>query len=100
LWELNGRTELTEGTTTRWHQVVTMAGKSPAEVLRAIDAGTDSTTGWRPQPRANPSATRIWTYTDDRQTRWTIALEVGPDPKTPSATTVRATVSSTGGRTS
>jgi len=92
LRELNGRTELTEGSTTRWHQVVTIAGKSPEEVLRAIVAGTDSTTGWRPQPQANSTATRIWTYTDDRQTRWSIALDVGPDSRTPSATTVRARV--------
>jgi putative intracellular protease/amidase len=101
LWELNGRTEVTEGTTNRWHQVVTIAGRSPAEVLRAIDAGIDSTSGWRPHPSAaNPSTTRAWTYTDDHQTLWTTALEVAPDPKNPSATIVRATVSSTGGKTS
>ena len=97
---LKGRTEITEGNTARWNQVVTVAGKSPAEVLALIDAGIDSTSGWRATRSANASAGRTWTYTDDVNTQWTAALAVSQDPKTPSATTVRVKVSSSGSRTS
>ncbi len=96
---LRGKTEVTEGNTTQWSQVVTVAGKSPAEVLSAIDAGIDSSSGWRAQP-GSASARRTWTYTDDIRTRWTTSLDVSPDPKTPSATMVRVKVSSSGSRTS
>src|SRR5918993_97994 len=97
---LKGRTEITEGNTSRWNEVVTVAGKSPAEVLAVIDAGIDSTSGWRATRSANASAGRVWTYTDDVNTQWTTALEVSPDPTTPSATTVRVRVSSSRSRTS
>ncbi len=98
---LKGKMEVTGGTTTQWNQVVTIAGKSSAEVLAVIDAGIDSSSGWRAQQgSANASTGRTWTWTDDVKTRWTTALEVRPDSKTPSATTVRVKVSSTGGRTS
>jgi hypothetical protein len=101
LRQLKGKTEVTEGNTTQWNQVVTVAGKSPAEVLAVIDAGIDPTSGWRIQPAsANASAGRTWTYTDDLNKVWTAALEVSPDRKTPSATTVRVRVNSSGSRTS
>ena len=94
LRELKGKTEITEGTTTRWNQVVTVAGKSPAEVLAVIDAGIDSTSGWRATRSADATGRRIWTYTDDVRTQWTTALQVSPDPKTPSAAKVQVKVSS------
>jgi putative intracellular protease/amidase len=101
LRELKGKTEITEGNTTGWTQVVTIAGRSPAEVLALLEAGIDSTSGWRAQPAsANGSGPRTWTYTDDRKILWTTAVDLSPDPKNPSATTVRAKVSSSGSRTS
>jgi putative intracellular protease/amidase len=98
---LKGKTEVTEGNTTQWNQVVTVSGKSPAEVLSAIEAGIDSSSGWRAQAGSGNAATRrAWTYTDDAKTQWTTALDVSPNSKTPSATTVRVKVSSSGSRTS
>jgi transcriptional regulator GlxA family with amidase domain len=102
LMELKGRMESTEGTTRRWDQVVIVPGRSPAEVLAALDASIDTTTGWRPQPTStNPrSLRRQWTQTDALRIRWTAALEVSPGRKDPSASMVRVKVSSEGARAS
>jgi putative intracellular protease/amidase len=97
---LKGKVEVTEGNTSKWNQVVTVPGKSPDEVLTMIDAGMDSTSGWRATRSANTVAGRTWTYADDDKTQWTTTLDVSPDSKTPSATMVRVKVSSSGSRTS
>lgn len=100
-FSLNGKVETTEGNTREWAQVVTVAGKSPPEVLAALDANIDSTSGWLAEPASTSqrASRRVWSHTDEQRTRWTTALEVTPDRKNPSASTVRAKVTS-GGATS